>query len=73
MVHDKALTRVMTGVLKDDTELFKQSSDNETFKRWLPDTVFDATYETATPGTRHAIESEIETTKAPRAAPEGLW
>jgi type I restriction enzyme R subunit len=43
--HDKALARVMTGVLKDDTELFKQFSDNESFKRWLADTVFDATYD----------------------------
>ncbi|MGA2471106.1 MAG: type I restriction endonuclease subunit R [Solirubrobacteraceae bacterium] len=43
--HDKALARVMTSVLKDDTELFKQFSDNESFKRWLADTVFDATYE----------------------------
>jgi hypothetical protein len=27
--HDKALVRVMTAVLKDDTELFKLFSDNE--------------------------------------------
>ena len=27
--HDKALGRVMTAVLKDDTELFKQFMDNE--------------------------------------------
>ena len=43
--HDKALGRVMTGVLKDDTELFKQFSDNESFRRWLTDTVFGLTYE----------------------------
>jgi type I restriction enzyme R subunit len=42
--HDKALTRVMTAVLKDDTELFKQFSDNEGFRRWLTDTVFGLTY-----------------------------
>ncbi len=36
----------MNGVLKDDTELFKQFSDNESFKRWLSDTVFAATYAT---------------------------
>ena len=30
--HDKALGRVMTAVLKDDTELFKQFSDNESFR-----------------------------------------
>ena len=43
--HDKALTRVMTAVLKDDTELFKQFMDNESFKRWLTDTVFRITYD----------------------------
>ncbi len=42
--HDKALARVMTSVLKDDTELFKQFMDNEGFKRWLTDTVFGLTY-----------------------------
>jgi type I restriction enzyme R subunit len=43
--HDKALARVMTAVLKDDTELFKQFSDNPAFRRWLTDTIFSATYE----------------------------
>jgi type I restriction enzyme, R subunit len=43
--HDKALVRVMTAVMKDDTELFKQFMDNEGFKRWLTDTVFGLTYE----------------------------
>jgi len=43
--HDKALSRVMTAVLKDDTELFKQFSDNESFKRWLSDSVFAVTYD----------------------------
>jgi type I restriction enzyme R subunit len=42
--HDKALSRVMTAVLKDDTELFKQFMDNESFRRWLTDTVFGLTY-----------------------------
>jgi type I restriction enzyme R subunit len=42
--HDKALLRVMTALLKDDTELFKQFSDNESFRRWLTDTVFALTY-----------------------------
>jgi type I restriction enzyme R subunit len=42
--HDKALGRVMTALLKDDTELFKQFSDNESFRRWLTDTVFGLTY-----------------------------
>ena len=43
--HDKALGRVMTAVLKDDTELFKQFMDNESFRRWMTDTVFTLTYE----------------------------
>jgi len=45
--HDKALARVMTAVLKDDTELFKQFMDNDSFRRWLTDTVFGLTYEQA--------------------------
>jgi len=45
--HDKALSRVMTGILKDDAELFKQFMDNEGFRRWLTDTVFRLTYEYA--------------------------
>lgn len=43
--HDKALGRVMTALLKDDTELFKQFSDNQGFRRWLTDTIFGLTYE----------------------------
>ncbi len=46
--HDKALLRVMTAYMKDDTELFKQFVDNESFKRWMADTVFRLTYETQT-------------------------
>ncbi|MGY0330515.1 type I restriction endonuclease subunit R [Xylella fastidiosa subsp. multiplex] len=44
--HDKALNRVVLELLSDHTELFKQFSDNPNFKRWLTDTVFDATYQT---------------------------
>jgi type I restriction enzyme R subunit len=43
--HDKALARAMNAVLEDDTELFKQFSDNESFRQWLTDTVFELTYE----------------------------
>jgi type I restriction enzyme R subunit len=42
--HDKALVRVMTSLMKDDTELFKQFMNNEGFKRWMTDTVFALTY-----------------------------
>ena len=45
--HDKALARVMIGLLRDDTELYKQFSDNESFRRWLMDTVFTLTYQKA--------------------------
>ena len=43
--HDKALGNVIIGLMKDDTELFKQFSDNPEFKRWLADTIFSATYD----------------------------
>jgi type I restriction enzyme R subunit len=43
--HDRALGRVMTAMVKDDTELFKQFSDNESFRRWLTETVFALTYD----------------------------
>jgi type I restriction enzyme R subunit len=43
--HDKALARVIVGLMKDDTELFKQFSDNPEFKRWLADTIFAVTYD----------------------------
>ena len=39
--HDKALVRVMMSLMKDDAELFKQFTDNEGFKRWMTDTVFE--------------------------------
>jgi type I restriction enzyme R subunit len=39
------MARVMNAVLKDDTELFKLFSDNESFRRWLLDSVFSVTYE----------------------------
>ncbi len=42
--HDKALMRVMIAAMKDDTVLFKQFMDNDSFKRWMQDTVFDLTY-----------------------------
>ena len=42
--HDEALRRVMTAVLNDDMQLFKQFTDNEGFRRWLTDNVFGLTY-----------------------------
>ena len=43
--HDKALGRVMTSIMKDDTELFRQFMDNPDFKRWLGGVVFGVAYE----------------------------
>ena len=45
--HDKALLRVMTSMMKDDNQLFKQFMDNDGFKRWMTDTVFELTSEQA--------------------------
>ena len=42
--HDRALEKVITALLADDTELYKQYSDNATFRRWLGNRVFELTY-----------------------------
>ena len=46
--HDRALRTVMTAILSDDAQLFRLYSDNESFKRWLTDTIFDLTYQSPT-------------------------
>ena len=43
--HDSALLRVMNDILADHTELYKQFSDNESFRKWLANMVFSVTYE----------------------------
>jgi len=43
--HDRALQKVVIEMLSDHTELFKQFSDNPSFKKWLSDTIFGVTYE----------------------------
>ena len=45
--HDRALEKVVIGMLADHTELFKQFSDNPSFKKWLADTIFGVTYQGA--------------------------
>lgn len=37
--------RRLGGLIKDDTELCKQFSDNESFRKWLLEAVFALTYE----------------------------
>lgn len=45
--HDRALQRVMIELLSDHTELFKLFSDNPSFKKWLGDTIFGVTFQSA--------------------------
>ncbi|MGA2408012.1 MAG: type I restriction endonuclease subunit R [Bacteroidales bacterium] len=42
--HDKALEKVIVEMLTDHTELFKQFMDNQSFRKWLTDTIFTETY-----------------------------
>ena len=41
--HDKALKKVMTAMFKDDAQLFKQFQNNDSFRRWLNETIFSLT------------------------------
>ena len=43
--HDKALERVVVDLLTDHMELFKQFSENPSFKKWLRDSNFNSTYQ----------------------------
>ena len=45
--HDKAWEGAIIERLSDDTELFKQFSDNESFRKWLSEMVFAITYSRA--------------------------
>lgn len=41
---ERALGRVIMNMMTDNIEIFKQYQDNDSFKKWLSDLVFDATY-----------------------------
>ena len=41
--HDKALAKVMLTLLKDDTQVYKQFVENESFRRFVADMVFGLT------------------------------
>lgn len=41
---DRALSQVMLRLIADDTQLFKEFQDNSSFKQWLAEAVFKATY-----------------------------
>jgi len=45
--HDRALRDSILAFLSDQTELFKQFQDNESFRKWLCDSIFAATYQKA--------------------------
>lgn len=46
MESERALKKVVMGVMADNMELFKQFNDNPSFKKWLSDLVFNTTYNT---------------------------
>jgi type I restriction enzyme, R subunit len=43
--HNKALEKAVIELLSDHTELFKQFSDNPSFRQWLSERVFSMTYD----------------------------
>jgi type I restriction enzyme, R subunit len=43
--HDAALERVVGDLMSDHIELFKLFQDDPTFKKWLSDIIFNATYQ----------------------------
>ncbi len=47
--HDRALQKVLLSLLSDHTELYKQFAENESFRRWVTEMTFSATYEAPAP------------------------
>ena len=43
MAHDQALGKVMQILLKDDTQVYKQFVENESFRRFVGDMVYEMT------------------------------
>jgi type I restriction enzyme R subunit len=43
--HGALSLDMFTALFKDDAQLFKQFQDNESFRGWLTDTVFEMTYD----------------------------
>jgi len=41
--HDKALAKAMLTLLKDDTQVYKQFVENESFHRFVADMVYSIT------------------------------
>ena len=42
--HDAALRRLITSMVRSNTELYKRYTDNAEFRSWLNETVFWTTY-----------------------------
>lgn len=42
--HNKALQEILLAYLKDHTQLYGQYSDNQSFQKWLQETMFGVTY-----------------------------
>jgi len=43
--HNKVLDNIMFEAFQDFADLYKQFSDNESFKRWLSERMFNLTYD----------------------------
>ena len=52
--HDRALEQAVADLMADPAELFKQYSDNESFRKWLSEMIFSETYVGATATTAAA-------------------
>ncbi len=50
--HERVLQRVIINAMKDDTELFKQFMDNESFRKWMTETTFSINYQDKGKGDR---------------------
>jgi type I restriction enzyme, R subunit len=52
LAHDQALSKVMQHLLTDDTQVYKQFVENESFRRFVGDMVYLLTNEGNVPGAR---------------------
>ena len=55
--HNQALNRIMLEALQDYTDLYRQYSDNKSFKKWLMESMFRHTYNDIT---QHKAGSDSE-------------
>ena len=66
--HDEALNRVMTtDVFNEDKQLYKEFTDNEGFRQWLTDNVFELTYKPLATGEDAPAAPATEEPTAPTA------